>query len=250
MNDPKASYKGTEPNPKGLGYCAHTEKVGASNRWALALSRTLKEGISKPKGKSYLIHHNGGRPFEVTVKTPPSPVGGWVAATKHTRASSKKEVYVYRREKYDGRKYSYEEYNVLPYTIFVCKFKANKVYIGKDPSMGKFALGNSILLDLGGKKYTCISPTIFEFSIEPDDEFVKFSSFLVGTDNPDPILLGKKNFYSLVDLTYASRSYFPKDWKLDEEAHSFYYGKWDKKKKVHVTEVKEKKKLRGFKRLA
>lgn len=27
-NDPKKSYKGTEPSPKGLGYCAHAEKIG------------------------------------------------------------------------------------------------------------------------------------------------------------------------------------------------------------------------------
>ena len=27
-NDPKKSYKGTEPSPKGLGYCAHGEKEG------------------------------------------------------------------------------------------------------------------------------------------------------------------------------------------------------------------------------
>ena len=27
-NDPTKSYKGDEPSPKGLGYCAHAEKVG------------------------------------------------------------------------------------------------------------------------------------------------------------------------------------------------------------------------------
>ena len=27
-NDHKKSYKGTELNPKGLGYCAHSENVG------------------------------------------------------------------------------------------------------------------------------------------------------------------------------------------------------------------------------
>ena len=27
-NDPKKSYKGTEPSPKGLGFCAHSEKLG------------------------------------------------------------------------------------------------------------------------------------------------------------------------------------------------------------------------------
>ena len=31
-NDPKKSYKGDEPSPKGLGYCAHAEKIGVMKR--------------------------------------------------------------------------------------------------------------------------------------------------------------------------------------------------------------------------
>ena len=31
-NDPKRTYKGTEPSPKGLGHCAHTEKVEENER--------------------------------------------------------------------------------------------------------------------------------------------------------------------------------------------------------------------------
>ena len=40
-NDPKKSYKGDEPSPKGLGYCAHAEKVGVTkkgkdgNKWKI-----------------------------------------------------------------------------------------------------------------------------------------------------------------------------------------------------------------------
>lgn len=30
IDDPSRSYKGTEPSPKGLGYCAHTQSVGTS----------------------------------------------------------------------------------------------------------------------------------------------------------------------------------------------------------------------------
>jgi hypothetical protein len=33
-NDPARSYKGDEPSPKGAGYCAHAEKVGAKRRGA------------------------------------------------------------------------------------------------------------------------------------------------------------------------------------------------------------------------
>ena len=29
LNDPSKEYIGTEPSPKGLGYCAHAEKIGS-----------------------------------------------------------------------------------------------------------------------------------------------------------------------------------------------------------------------------
>lgn len=31
-NDPKSKYAGTEPSPKGYGYCAHAEKIGTERR--------------------------------------------------------------------------------------------------------------------------------------------------------------------------------------------------------------------------
>ena len=30
--DKKRKYKGTEPSPKGLGYCAHTENLGTKKK--------------------------------------------------------------------------------------------------------------------------------------------------------------------------------------------------------------------------
>lgn len=32
VNDPSANYIGTEPSPKGRGYCAHAEKIGSRKR--------------------------------------------------------------------------------------------------------------------------------------------------------------------------------------------------------------------------
>ena len=46
-NDPTRKYKGTEPSPKGLGYCAHNMKVGAvkkgkdGNKWIV---KDMKNG--------------------------------------------------------------------------------------------------------------------------------------------------------------------------------------------------------------
>lgn len=49
-NDPKRSYTGKEPSPKGLGYCAHAEKIGSikkgkdGNMWII---QKTKQGYKK-----------------------------------------------------------------------------------------------------------------------------------------------------------------------------------------------------------
>ena len=66
-NDPKKSYKGTEPSPKGLGYCAHAEKLGITkkgldgNNWkiestAKGVKRWVKQS-SNSSSKKYFIYH-------------------------------------------------------------------------------------------------------------------------------------------------------------------------------------------------
>ena len=43
-NDNTKTFKGTEPSPKGLGYCAHSEKIGTikkgkdGNEWIIIKS--------------------------------------------------------------------------------------------------------------------------------------------------------------------------------------------------------------------
>ena len=50
INDPSRTYKGTEPSPKGLGYCAHSEKIGTKkkgldgNNWEI---KQNKKGINR-----------------------------------------------------------------------------------------------------------------------------------------------------------------------------------------------------------
>ena len=68
-NDPTKKYKGTEPSPKGLGYCAHAQEVDKirkgldGNRWIVT---TNKNGIKRwikykstepsPKGLGFCAH--------------------------------------------------------------------------------------------------------------------------------------------------------------------------------------------------
>ena len=57
-NDPKKSYKGTEPSPKGLGFCAHSEKIGKvrkgldDNTWKIEANIKGVKRWVKQKSKS------------------------------------------------------------------------------------------------------------------------------------------------------------------------------------------------------
>ncbi len=64
-NDPKSSYKGDEPSPKGLGYCAHSEKVG-----------TIKKGKD---GHSWIIQETSKK------------VRRWVKSKSTSSSSTSKE---------------------------------------------------------------------------------------------------------------------------------------------------------------
>ena len=48
-NNPSRSYKGTEPSPKGLGYCASGEKIGKKRKGYDR--KTTKNLFSKAKRK-------------------------------------------------------------------------------------------------------------------------------------------------------------------------------------------------------
>lgn len=54
-NDHKRTYKGTEPSPKGLGHCAHSEKVGKKmkgkdgNQWIITQTKKSVKRWSKVK---------------------------------------------------------------------------------------------------------------------------------------------------------------------------------------------------------
>ncbi len=48
-NDPTSTYKGTEPSPKGLGYCAHTCNIGTSQLGKDGNTWTVKSDKNKVK---------------------------------------------------------------------------------------------------------------------------------------------------------------------------------------------------------
>ena len=54
-NDPKRSYKGNEPSPKGMGFCAHPEDIGFTkkgrygNMWIVSTTKTGTKRWTKYK---------------------------------------------------------------------------------------------------------------------------------------------------------------------------------------------------------
>ncbi len=216
-NDPKRSYKGDEPSPKGLGYCAHAEKIGMERKgrdgkmWIIkTTTKGIKRWIKKVekkviKGKSYMIHDNFERPFKVVIDG--------------------KDVYIYKEGDEEGN-----------YDKLVKKYEVKKVYIGKSsglakgsdhkPNDAKKFEGNSILLQIGKNRYVYIGDGVYEF--EMDDEVEKYYSLLGHSDVPYPVILGKKNVYFMLggDQRYVDRKLFPKDMKnVDwEDAYAMYYG--------------------------
>jgi hypothetical protein len=59
INDPKKTYKGNEPSPKGLGSCAHTETVGTiktgldGNKWIIfSTTKGVKRWVKYKKSNS------------------------------------------------------------------------------------------------------------------------------------------------------------------------------------------------------
>lgn len=58
-NDPKKTYKGNEPSPKGKGYCAHAEKINTrkegkdGNYWIIKQTKSgIKRWIKEKKKKN------------------------------------------------------------------------------------------------------------------------------------------------------------------------------------------------------
>ena len=208
-NDPQKTYKGSEPSPKGLGWCAHAETEGQvrrgldQNEWVV---RKTKNGTprwvkkTKKLGKKYKTHDNQGRPFLVCV--------------------GKKEVQIFRTRD----------------DVLIKSYPYKKVYIGKSPltpmtkttgGHGKDFVGNSILVHIMKNRYVFIGERVYEFTMQ--DSVVRFFSPVGNNDVPYPLLLGEKNVYFLLENKYMEKTHFPKmtNTMWSDEAYGLYWGKWE-----------------------
>ena len=178
-------------------------------RW-VKVNKSNSKKQSKIKGKKYLVHDNGGKPFQVVI--------------------NKNKVSIFKQ--------SNQESDV--YDKLVKNYTVKKVHIGKDKDhkQPKFSNGNTILLEFPNNKFIFVGESIFEFELAKDDEFQKYFSELGNSDVPYPVLLGKNNFYSMAEKEYCSRDEFPSTYKVTDfkNAHDYYY--WGSKDEQKANEKK------------
>jgi hypothetical protein len=130
--------------------------------------------------QSYLIHDNGGRPFQVNL-------------TKTTFA-------VYRQSKIaeQGKGWVFYE---GPYDKAIIKpTKYMKVYVGRDPNYGKKFDGNTILVQVSANKYIYIGSEIE--SVEIPEKLIGYKSPIYGSDVAYPYAYGEKNTYLFLERTF------------------------------------------------
>ena len=165
-NDPKKSYKGTEPiknslsfyrfsqndkviltepSPKGLGFCAHAEKLGITkkgldgNNWkiestAQGVKRWVKQSSkssskSEITGKKYFIYH----PSVVNI-----PYLVYVNENKKTASIYTLPLDKKLRQTYDEKNIpshpsdsnAKKDKTTLEYKIFIKEYKYKKMFIG------------------------------------------------------------------------------------------------------------------------
>ena len=205
-NDPTRSYKGTEPSPKGLGYCAHGMKEGDKkkgkdgNMWII---KKIKNGSLRwikdtSKSNNKLKGYKKFYPEQVYQNGP------------YMVKYNNKEAYIYKCDNND-------KFNKL-----LKKYKIKKIFIGKDKYYKK-SKGNTMLLQISNNKYVFIGGNIYEF--KTNDIINKYySNTIAGKYYPQPIAVGNKNVYFLEpgdELFYIPLEYFPNDIKKKNIGNSY-----------------------------
>ena len=238
-NDPKKSYKGIEPSPKGLGYCAHAEKLGSikkgldGNQWKIestahGVKRWVKQ-ISKSSskseipGKKYFIDH----PSVVNI-----PYLVYVNENKKTASIYTLPMDKKSRQMYDEKNIpshpsdsnAKKNKTTWAYTIFIKEYKYKKIYIGASNGKSRISdhykiKNNGLLLELSKNKYVFIGEVgIMEFNL--DDKILKLL-----TPVGYPVIFGEKNIYHLYEgntIEVINRNDLPKKMSDSEIEDTFY----------------------------
>jgi hypothetical protein len=232
-NDPKKSYKGTEPSPKGLGFCAHAEKLGTTkkgldgNQWKIeSNTKGIKRWVkffTEITGKKYFIYDNFIKniPYLVYVNENKKIV------SIYTLQINSKLIKIYNEKNippHPSNSNAKKDKTTWAYTEFINEYKYKKIFIGY--SNGKSNISNhykiknnGILLELSKNNYVYIGEIgIMEFYL--DDKIIKLL-----TPVGYPVILGEKNIYHLYNgdnIEVISRKDLPKNICNSDIEDTFY----------------------------
>ena len=258
-NDPKKFYKGDEPSPKGLGYCAHAESIGkvrkgkdgniwkvestskGIKRWVVQIKKQEQEKSVK-KSKRYYIHSGWDGDLGFT------PINYLVCINKKKAIvyETPKDFYskIIKNEdnknffEYSAKKIKYYHY----FTKKILEFEFDKVFIPKGIiqalSFDKKSKinydsthnGNNLLFKIKND-YIFIGYQIYKFSIGDDiiNEF--YSSIELYNYSYFPVAYGEKYSYMFLPKTFIPIEYF-KYFTLKDKVNPILY--------YHVKSLKAK----------
>lgn len=169
------------PSESATLYKLNTKKRGNNgNMWEIVENKNgvkrWKEFKSKKvqKGKKYLVHDNGGRPFMVVV--------------------DKKTVSIYKNPQKDSS-------DIKNYTQHIKTYEGcTKIFI---PEEGR-EKGNTVLLHFKNK-YVFIGNVIYEFKIPKGEVITEYNSIIGNSDVPYPYAISKNYVYFLTEFEYVKR---------------------------------------------
>jgi hypothetical protein len=259
-NDSKRKYKGSEPSPKGLGYCAHAEHVGAvkkgtdGNKWIVSKvsngSRRWKKKNGKSKSKS-----NSNRKHKRNKHKSINKHKSKTHNMSNKDKSNNKNVKANYITQYNGG-YPYlvnimsnnvkisgigpnflgeDSPKPKDYTKLIKEYKnVKQIFIGKSPVIkmtadgghGDVWDGNTILLNVKGNQYVFIDNKIMEFSTS--DEISEHISPVGNSGVPYPISIGSEYVYFWTNGEYIPRDKFPAKLDIDQMWED-YFGTTSKK---------------------
>jgi hypothetical protein len=145
----------------------------------------------------YLIHDNGGRPFEVCLTNKQFSVYKQSQTTQ-----SGKDLTVYTD----------------PYDKVVIKPTSYKrVFVGKCPDYGKRFDGNSILVHVKANDYIYIGSVIYKITLDKDT-IIGYKSPVGNSDVPYPYAYGSNKTY-----LFLEKAYIPNDILNNKDPYQHYY---------------------------
>jgi hypothetical protein len=191
-----------------------TETANGVKRWVRQAAGTAKKGakadvkvVPKKGSKEYLTHDNGGRSFLVRYNKSEFTVFEPVAEEEKAfyddlesrRTGTLGEIIGY----FTGNKWTaeYVKRQKALYTVPVMTSKYKRVFVGASHTIeiedGKTPGGNTMLFEVDGGRYVCVSQDVASF--KPPERIESYESPVHGSDVPYPYAVGAKACYLLLE---------------------------------------------------